>query len=1403
MKKFIFLTLAFVLSFMYGYGSHVVGAEMTYRHVTGNKFRFTLKVYRYCSKTPFKSSYNIEYSSLSCGKQGTFQVKVSDPDGIELPINCEGQVTSCSDPSGTPGIKEYEYVGDVDLPQQCSDWVFSFNESNDYRNETISTIENPGQQRLYIEARLNNILASANNSPTFDEKPVSALSINQPNKLNPGTVEIDGDKLVFRTITPRTGKDPKAVVKYVQGYSASSPVTSSPAFSINSENGAIAATPTKEEISITTILVEEYRNGVLIGSIMRDIQLITQDATNINPVISEIDSTTGSGKKTGPRKVEVCSGEPVCVYFSASDVEGQNVSVTSNAGSSLPGSVITYPDQDSSTVPVKICWTAPVNAKGNFPFTITAKDDNCPKTGSLTETFEIFVNASPKVKMPNDTTISCNITIPVKPVITDGTEPFTYKWNTGETTAIINKPAGEYYVNVKDAKGCRFTPSKSPADTTVIKSSIKPLFGHTVNCQAEFIAFWDSSSSSGGAITKWKWDFGDLTTTADVSSLKKPSYKYSGPGVYGVKLEVEDVNGCKASYLDSVRVCDIPEVNFIIKDSCKHKDLKFQDLSKVRFCGIKEYRITTRKIGTIEEKELITYSFDTLNGNDYYYPPKDQLLSRDLTVRDTGLIEFKVYITNEYDCKNEIAKTYRIYDNPWGKCTQDSVVYLKCNSPEVTFKYTPRFYDENGKFEGRPFKVYPGKSEDTLYYNVYWQDGSRADSITVKKPGRYQINIVDSLGCDTAIIREIRYPIKTDFRFTPFCNKEDSRTFIENTESVYPVATYTWNMGTEKEITVNGPGSGDTKYSFTEDKEHLVTLIVKDENGCGDTASYKVKQLTLDKSTFTVTPRNVCSGKSIDFKSPRGADVESIAWYFGTSVNDTIKRYRRKSPLLQSSGGFYQYNHTRNPYGTTNAGKSYNAGVVVIYNLDTLNKTFCRFDTTAAIKILPGFDPKPVVTGGCMGYPTEFKVTKDTAKINLQWTISYVDESHGSGHTHEISKTDSKSSELFLQNEGQYIFDLLATDSNMCNYTSRVIHNVIKMPNPGVCPVNLCENSKTLLMYRCTPNFPESYVDSVRWDFNDHMAAPQDNISFVDEPEHTYKSPGFYNVRVEIWNKTNRCMEDTIVPVFINAQPVPEFTATTPMCSGVPVVITDLSKASEGDTIISRMWTYGDGDTAVFTTGDIHTHLYNNPGFYNITLITTNKTGCSDTTGPRMVEVGPTPVAGFEYDENALLKGIPVSFNNTSVDGVKWYWNYGDGNDATITDPALKHPTHTFAVDSSTVTQIVFNSFGCSDTLIKKLDLKAYLIIPTLFTPNGDGNNDVLSLLYKGIQEILEFRIYNRWGELVYDGTTGNDVEKFKVSWDGTFKGREQPVGTYVWYVKAKTFTGVEYSNSGKVTLVR
>jgi gliding motility-associated-like protein len=89
------------------------------------------------------------------------------------------------------------------------------------------------------------------------------------------------------------------------------------------------------------------------------------------------------------------------------------------------------------------------------------------------------------------------------------------------------------------------------------------------------------------------------------------------------------------------------------------------------------------------------------------------------------------------------------------------------------------------------------------------------------------------------------------------------------------------------------------------------------------------------------------------------------------------------------------------------------------------------------------------------------------------------------------------------------------------------------------------------------------------------------------------------------------------------------------------------------------------------------------------------------------------------------------------------------------------------------------------------------IYVPNAFTPNADGKNDLLHPILRGILELRYFKIFNRWGQLLFEGRSEN------AGWDGRFKGTPQPVQTVVWVLEGMGVDNVIYTKKGTCTLIR
>jgi len=111
----------------------------------------------------------------------------------------------------------------------------------------------------------------------------------------------------------------------------------------------------------------------------------------------------------------------------------------------------------------------------------------------------------------------------------------------------------------------------------------------------------------------------------------------------------------------------------------------------------------------------------------------------------------------------------------------------------------------------------------------------------------------------------------------------------------------------------------------------------------------------------------------------------------------------------------------------------------------------------------------------------------------------------------------------------------------------------------------------------------------------------------------------------------------------------------------------------------------------------------------------------------------------------------------------------------------------------------VSNNEGCigKDTLVIKVYKGPEVYVPNAFTPNNDGHNDLFRLVAPGIKTLYFLKVFNRWGQLVFE------TSNLKKGWDGRTNGQLQPAGAYVWMLKAEDQDNRSISKKGTLMLIR
>jgi gliding motility-associated-like protein len=195
-----------------------------------------------------------------------------------------------------------------------------------------------------------------------------------------------------------------------------------------------------------------------------------------------------------------------------------------------------------------------------------------------------------------------------------------------------------------------------------------------------------------------------------------------------------------------------------------------------------------------------------------------------------------------------------------------------------------------------------------------------------------------------------------------------------------------------------------------------------------------------------------------------------------------------------------------------------------------------------------------------------------------------------------------------------------------------------------------------------------------------------------------------------------------------------------------------------------------------------------NLAFGSYTVMVTDAYGCVNTKSITVIQ--PSPIGLSFVVVNAdygISNGSATVFVSGGTSPYTFVWNTNPsqtGQMISNLSPGTYQVTVTDANGCTGVGEVIIINSG-SD-----------LWIPNVFSPNGDGTNDQFLVIGHNLSHLL-IRIYNRWGEMVYETTS------MKKGWDGMYKGLPSSLGVYVYYVEAEFFDGTSKTAKGNVTLIR
>ena len=228
------------------------------------------------------------------------------------------------------------------------------------------------------------------------------------------------------------------------------------------------------------------------------------------------------------------------------------------------------------------------------------------------------------------------------------------------------------------------------------------------------------------------------------------------------------------------------------------------------------------------------------------------------------------------------------------------------------------------------------------------------------------------------------------------------------------------------------------------------------------------------------------------------------------------------------------------------------------------------------------------------------------------------------------------------------------------------------------------------------------------------------------------------------------------------------------VCNGDDALLESVVSGGLGD--ITYSWDGGSGTDTSYTISPSSTTT--------VILQVTDSCGISETANAT-VTVDELE-ASFTYK---LTKHSTVQFTNTTVGGVDFFWDFGDG----LTS-VRESPLHEYEEEGDyIVTLSVINSNGCETTVQDTITVypPLHVYVPNAFTPNGDGINEVFGMQGEGYL-YYDLEIFDRWGNKMRHGRFRDNT-----AWDGTYKGKLVPSGAYIYYIWVEPPVGIEVRETG------
>lgn len=614
---------------------------------------------------------------------------------------------------------------------------------------------------------------------------------------------------------------------------------------------------------------------------------------------------------------------------------------------------------------------------------------------------------------------------------------------------------------------------------------------------------------------------------------------------------------------------------------------------------------------------------------------------------------------------------------------------------------------------------------------------------------------------------------------------------------------------------------------------YLIAVLVEEyRNGTKISEHRKDFQIRIDDCTLTAAALKpsyiTCNGTVLRFQNETtSSNITDYLWNFGIPSLTT--------DTSTSSTPSYDYLKSGKDSGT------------YTLKLKVTAVGGCQDSATSIVKVYPGFTPNFTVTGTCFLNNYTFSdatVTKYGPVNSWAWDFgdntTLADTAHSKDSVWKYPSPANAQVQLIVTNTNgcidtitksltildRPILNLPFRDTLICSNDTLALKVIIGGGSVLWTPINGPNKTRILNAATASPLvFPR---DTTRYyiSVNDNGCANTDSV--------TVNVLQFIAVKAGI--DTGICKTDTIRLHPVSDALSYQWTASTgetvqavkkplvqPLTNTVYRVIANLGKCEAKDSFTVKVAPYPNASAGAditicygsrvqlsgTVTGSVFywspaNSLVNEKTLSptagptrttNYILTATDTIGCPKAkTDTVLVTVIPFINANAGVD-TSVVPNQPIQLNASG--GTSYRWTPGRG----LSDPAIANPVAILdnTVDSIIYTVRVSNAFCFNED---KIVIRVYkngpdILVPSAYTPNGDGKNDIIKPILYGISKLNYFSIYSRWGQLLF---STSEIGK---GWDGNFNGTPQPAGAYVYQALGIDYTGKIIFRKGTIVLIR